>query len=738
MLILCLLPFSAKGQQIVHVMGDTTVCVQDSVMVGMGFNPNHEVVVRNVETALSHGETAFLPDGVECGTMGCSYRSSVTFSGFGAGDAIQSVNDIKYIRLNLEHSFVGDLYINVTCPNGQKADILRFSNYNGGAALSDCLTGLPASSRGWNTPTYSNTDHTTFGIANSDDYSIDPCEHSGYLNAPGYGWNYCWSNNTNSGYTYASDGGYIYRTANQIYAPGASTYCNYRVDSSNVAAGTNFYHPDQSFSSLVGCPLNGEWYIEVIDGVRQDNGYIFNWELVLNDALVPQDSMVTGYGLAGDSVSRIDDSTFAVYRPSGSTSDTTITYHATIYGTGGATLDTVLRVRFVPQLYHLVDGQYCEGDTLVVDELRITQTTHRIDTVMLAGIPCPVVREVDVTFHPSYDLYDTLGICSNQRFVYNGVDYGGPGDFLVHSLTANGCDSNTHLTLVAVDAQFNAMPYLSEDDERWSRDTILAGCAPFTIYLSDSTGKEADRRWHTGDTGWYSSEHLAHTYDSAGVYTITLAATSINGCRDTAVLRNMVMVFDRPEPDFWWEPESPVMSHPRVELFAVEGEGLLGYTWAVQRGDGSGCDSLYGPSANYSWSTDDDLVSGDMSVTLIEVLHHTGPYGLPVDCYDSVEKTITIVNDWLQFPNLVTPNGDGINDIWKVVNLLECGMYSMNELWVYSAWGSLVYHAKNITKEEEFWDPEETNSPDGTYYFRFSARSLYGIVKRNGTIEVVR
>ena len=83
-------------------------------------------------------------------------------------------------------------------------------------------------------------------------------------------------------------------------------------------------------------------------------------------------------------------------------------------------------------------------------------------------------------------------------------------------------------------------------------------------------------------------------------------------------------------------------------------------------------------------------------------------------------------------------NGDGTSDTWRVVNLLECGVYSMNEVWIYSAWGSLVYHAKNIAKEEDFWDPEQTGSPDGTYYFRFLAKSLYGSVKRNGMIEVVR
>ena len=62
----------------------------------------------------------------------------------------------------------------------------------------------------------------------------------------------------------------------------------------------------------------------------------------------------------------------------------------------------------------------------------------------------------------------------------------------------------------------------------------------------------------------------------------------------------------------------------------------------------------------------------------------------------------------------------------------------MNELWIYNVWGTLVYHVENIRREEQFWDPNETNSPDGTYYFRFSAKGHHGLVRVNGSIEVVR
>ena len=95
-------------------------------------------------------------------------------------------------------------------------------------------------------------------------------------------------------------------------------------------------------------------------------------------------------------------------------------------------------------------------------------------------------------------------------------------------------------------------------------------------------------------------------------------------------------------------------------------------------------------------------------------------------------------SDRLLVGTMTDSNGDGMNDRWVIVNLLEMGEYSMNELWIYDRFGALVYHVENIHRLSDFWDPNQTNSPDGTYYFRFSAKNNFGLVKRNGVIEVTR
>ena len=83
-------------------------------------------------------------------------------------------------------------------------------------------------------------------------------------------------------------------------------------------------------------------------------------------------------------------------------------------------------------------------------------------------------------------------------------------------------------------------------------------------------------------------------------------------------------------------------------------------------------------------------------------------------------------------------DGDGINDIFEIKNLLEGGCYTDNELYIYNHWGRLIYHKKNISTKEEFWDPALNNERTGTYYYRFSAKGHIGNIQRNGVIELIK
>ena len=731
-LILCLLPFSMQGQRILRVDVDSVACLGDSVFIGIGYEWSHEVVVENLITSISHPGRVFLPDGVPCGTLGCSYRSPVTFSGFD-GSYITSANDINFVRLNLEHSWIGDIYIGLTCPSGQTVSLMNYSN-NGS---SSCTSTIPASHLGWASGSNASTS-TYFGQAHDGEASgTQKCDSLASGNVPGVGWNYCWSNNTTNGYSYAPGDGLIYRSTN---TQGSS------IRASNPTNGTNFYHPNQSFAGLQGCPVNGTWYIEVIDGWSGDNGWIFDWELSLNPTLLPNAGEVTGIDVIGSEVTRTGDSTFLVSAPAGTTGDTLVNYIVRIFSSTGETLDTTVSIHYTATPYTLYQDRLCQGDTFWVgDTIALTETVQRIDSA-LTSYGCLGVTEYDIVFSPVYAQYDTAVFCGNgDPISYHGQTYYSTGDYTVPFTTVEGCDSLFHLSLVVSDSGFRAAPLISDDAENWYRDTMLAGCVPLDIWVKSESLHAAYHWWNFGDSTWYRDDSLAHTFDSMGIYTITYVVESEHGCRDTAIMKNAVWTFGVPSAAFAWSPEYPVLSHPEAEFINFSEQytrgtfgGLypLEHHWVFQTQ--SGQDSSAEANPVFSWWEDGQNVFGDFDVSLTVSQSYLGPYGLPTVCQDSSTATVTIINDWLQFPNLVTPNGDGTNDIWKVVNLLECGQYSMNELWIYNSWGALVYHVKNISREEDFWDPLETNSPDGTYYFRFSALSLFGVVRTNGAIEVIK
>lgn len=92
----------------------------------------------------------------------------------------------------------------------------------------------------------------------------------------------------------------------------------------------------------------------------------------------------------------------------------------------------------------------------------------------------------------------------------------------------------------------------------------------------------------------------------------------------------------------------------------------------------------------------------------------------------------------LMFPNMVSANGDGINDVFEIHDLLNQTFFTENELIIYTRHGRMVYHKKNISRYEDFWSPAATNSAAGTYFYRFKAKGKDKSFDFNGTVEVFR
>ena len=84
-----------------------------------------EPVGSTQESSLSVDSTVFIPDGPNC-TLGTRcFSSAVNFTAFPPGATITSASDILAVRINLEHSYIGDISIALKCPNDRTALIME-------------------------------------------------------------------------------------------------------------------------------------------------------------------------------------------------------------------------------------------------------------------------------------------------------------------------------------------------------------------------------------------------------------------------------------------------------------------------------------------------------------------------------------------------------------------------------------------------------------------------------------
>lgn len=91
-------------------------------------------------------------------------------------------------------------------------------------------------------------------------------------------------------------------------------------------------------------------------------------------------------------------------------------------------------------------------------------------------------------------------------------------------------------------------------------------------------------------------------------------------------------------------------------------------------------------------------------------------------------KQEEIIN--IKIPNAMSPNGDGINDYFKIYNLES---YPDNELVVLDRRGKIVYRCKNYQND---WSAE--GIPDGVYYFRLLIKHPSNSKINQGTLTIIR
>jgi len=228
--------------------------------------------------------------------------------------------------------------------------------------------------------------------------------------------------------------------------------------------------------------------------------------------------------------------------------------------------------------------------------------------------------------------------------------------------------------------------------------------------------------------------------DEPGVYSLGVISTTADGCSDTLIKWNYLRVNAQPVAEFTPDPEISLMGEHNGEVsFINYADSALmvseGCSFFWNFGDGETDTTEVSPKHTYSqW--------GDYDVTLhIE----TGD-----GCSSEITHTVVIEQD-LVFPNVITPNGDGSNDVFAIENLNtnvnpeDPDGYRNNKLVIFDRWGKKVYEAKNydtfsrngqIQLGSQVFDA--TGVQDGVYYFSFYYKGKAKTINYNGSLTIIR
>ena len=229
---------------------DNTICLGESTTILGGVTNTDTIGVDPTQASFEVGGVfaglTYLPDG-----SGANYTTNIGIADFLTGQTITSASDIQQMCVTMEHSFLGDLEMVLTCPNGTQTTI--FNSYSGSGGLVSGGFGGGG----------------TF-LGQADD---------GGNGTPGVGWEYCFADNATWG-NFATE-----------YAASNFTAVSNPTPGQAMSAGT--YKPEQNFSNFIGCPINGNWTITVRDNQGIDDGYIFEWGIFFNPAINPNTEFYT-------------------------------------------------------------------------------------------------------------------------------------------------------------------------------------------------------------------------------------------------------------------------------------------------------------------------------------------------------------------------------------------------------------------------------------------------------------
>lgn len=279
-------------------------------------------------------------------------------------------------------------------------------------------------------------------------------------------------------------------------------------------------------------------------------------------------------------------------------------------------------------------------------------------------------------------------------------------DYSVASTDRYGCTTADTLTVTV-----NSVPNAS-----FQANNVCVGTTMNFNNQSTVSGDVITQNdWAFGDANTSTLEDPTHTYATSNSYNVTLTVTTANGCSDSQT--ESVTVYPI--------PAAPIISSNSP----VQCPGDL-----VELGLNSTA------GATYTWTGPNNYTNQSQNISFQSTFENEGTYTAFIEvngCPSPTASTIVSILGSFEatsgdFPNVITPNGDGTNDVLDIDQFFNpCLPYTLQ---IWNRWGNLVYEQEFAGVPFEGKDLGGNVLTDGVYFYRLK----YGENDQKGFITIVR
>lgn len=248
-------------------------------------------------------------------------------------------------------------------------------------------------------------------------------------------------------------------------------------------------------------------------------------------------------------------------------------------------------------------------------------------------------------------------------------------------------------------------------------------CAPSQAQFINLSQSEVPTTylWDLGDGTQVQANNVQHTYNQPGNYTVTLTLIEQYGCKDTLFMaqQDVVTVHPSPVAGFSINPEKIDVCKNQA-VFTDLSINAVSYQYFVD-------------DYSFQYTTPNFVHAYQNSGTDYPIQVVSNIYG----CTDTAYASIEVEPFSIYAPNTFIPDGNGRNEIFKVVTAFEVTDWSLE---IFDRWGERVFVSE---QQQEGWDGsfKGLDCQDGLYNYIVKFRPChepYIRRQREGVVYLLR